>query len=375
MSPRDGPGDAWLLSGLKGPDLLMRPHWEDWLAVAPPYPGCAHSRTGVTARYPRNGYDWDIHATLYAPVREVDPGLAAVIFHGGAGSERGKDETPDGRPGIARILAAQGLTVLSITYPGHYPPGGVWQTPLNERAPVYLLDRDLGPGETRDRNLKCTFNVIMEGAGKLVDEHLGGRRLLAFGHSTGGPMAAHLYRFTDEARVCGIVGFGSGGPDGWRGRWRETTGAESDKAQPLDLVAIHDADGFRRAGYECLPEITPWGGADEYVDWGTRARSQMKTGLCFNQHRASLGALEKYPGLTGLPADEYLDHLADPDPGWLASIGVLLVVGENDRGHWVRGERTQDKREMYMGALCRTHGPGAAGPGPPPRPLRLRRAL
>jgi hypothetical protein len=86
-----------------------------------------------------------------------------------------------------------------------------------------------------------------------------------------------------------------------------------------------------------------------------RARSQMKTGLCFNQHRASLGVLEKYPGLTGLPAGEYLDHLADPDPGWLASIGVLLVVGENDRGHWVRGERIEDKREMYMCARYAEH--------------------
>ena len=245
--------------------------------------------------------------------------------------------------------------MLSLTYPGHYPPQGVWQASLEERAPAYLLDRNLGADETRDRNLKCTFNVIMEGAGRLVDDHLAGRRLIAFGHSTGGPMAAHLHRFAASARVCGIVGFGSGGPDGWRGRWRQATGAESGEAQPLDQVALYTADGFRRAGYECPPEITPWGGADEYMAWGARVRSQMKTGLCYNQHRACVEELEQYPGLTGLPADEYLDHLADPDRDWLGSIGVLLVVGENDRGHWVRGERTQDKREMYMTARYAEH--------------------
>ena len=350
-------GASAFLAGLAGPDLLSRPTWEQWLDIAPPFAQTGYAMGGVTARYRRNGFAWDIHATLYTPEAEVDPGLAFVVFHGGAGSERGKDETPDGRPGIARVLAAQGFAVLSITYPGHYPPAGEWAAPIEGRLPIYLLDRDLEAAEIRQRNLCCTFNVIMEGAGRLVDRHLAGRRLLAFGHSTGGPMAADLYRVVDKAKVVGIIGFGSGGPDGWRGRWRDQTGAESAKEQPLDLVASHTAEGFRRAGYEDHGDLTPWGGAEEYTAWGARVRSQIKTGLCFNQHRACRRALEKYPALTGLAAEEYLGHLADPDPEWLASIGVLLLVGENDRGHWLRGERIGDKREMYMAVRYAEHTP------------------
>jgi hypothetical protein len=76
----------------------------------------------------------------------------------------------------------------------------------------------------------------------------------------------------------------------------------------------------------------------------------MKTSLCDNQHNAAVGILEEYPKHTGLPREEYFDHLQEPDPNWLKTIKVLLTVGENDRGHWVKGDRLQDKREMFMGA-------------------------
>ena len=94
-------------------------------------------------RYQRNGYDWDMHGTLYTPEKETDPRRAFVFFHGGAGSEKIMDLTPDGRPGLARVLAAQGFKVLALTYPGHYPLGGVWKQPIAERNPIYLKDRDL----------------------------------------------------------------------------------------------------------------------------------------------------------------------------------------------------------------------------------------
>src|SRR5262249_33222502 len=79
-------------------------------------------------------------------------------------------------------------------------------------------------------------------------------------------------------------------------------------------------------------------------------RSQMKTSLCDNQHNAAVGILEEYPKRTGLPREEYFDHLQAPDPNWLKTIKVLLTVGENDKGHWVKGDRLQDKREMFIGA-------------------------
>jgi pimeloyl-ACP methyl ester carboxylesterase len=291
-----------------------------------------------------------MHGTLFAPEKEIDPNRAFVFFHGGAGSEKIMDLTPDGRPGLARVLAAQGFKVLALTYPGHYPPGGVWKLPIAERNPIYLVDRDLPHEEILDRNLKCTFNVILQGAGLLTDEHFAGREIIGFGHSTGGPMAAHLTRFSKKTKVIGIVGFGSGGPDGWRLEWRNQTGAEKYTEKPIDHVSKRSPDSFRESGYIDPPDLTPWGGAEDYIRLVSPLRSQMKTSLCDNQHNAAVGILEEYPKRTGLPRKEYFDHLQEPDPNWLKTIRVLLVAGENDKGHWVKGDRLEDKREMFMAA-------------------------
>ncbi len=57
-----------------------------------------------------------------------------------------------------------------------------------------------------------------------------------------------------------------------------------------------------------------------------------------------------------MPEAEYLGHLDDPDGDWLKSIAVLLLVGENDKGHWVAGARLSDKREMFMAGKYRAAG-------------------
>ncbi|MEE8223167.1 MAG: hypothetical protein V3S59_02595, partial [Alphaproteobacteria bacterium] len=85
-------------------------------------------------------------------------------------------------------------------------------------------------------------------------------------------------------------------------------------------------------------------------------RSQIKTGLCDNQHRGMVDALEAWSRATGLPREEFFDHLVDPDPDWLRSIAVLLLVGDNDKGHWVAGETLADKREMFMADKYRAAG-------------------
>jgi pimeloyl-ACP methyl ester carboxylesterase len=336
--------------GLNSRELLLKLTWDEWLAVAPPYPQGNFSTRDVAVRYRRNGYDWDIHGTLYTPKKETNDKRAFVLFHGGAGSEKIMDLTPDGRPGLARVLAAQGFKALALTYPGHYPPGGVWKVPIAERQPVYLMDRDLPKDEILDRNLKCTFNVILQGAGLLADQHLAGRENLAFGHSTGGPMAAHLTRFSKKTKIIGLVGFGSGGPDGWRLQWRNQTGAEKYAEKPVDHISRRSPDSFRESGYIDPPDLTPWGGGEDYIRLVSPLRSQMKTSLCDNQHNAAAGILEEYPKRTGLPREEYFDHLQEPDLEWLKTIRVLLIAGENDKGHWVKGEKLEDKREMFMGA-------------------------
>ena len=338
------------LAALKSNKLLLKLSWDEWLAVQAPYADREFRLADATVRYRRNGYDWDMHGTLYSPQSETHPRWAFVLFHGGAGSEKIMDLTPDGRSGLARVLAAQGFKVLSLTYPGHYPPGGVWKQPVAERNPIYLFDRDLPEEEIRDRNLKCTFNVILQGAGLLADQNLASRAIIAFGHSTGGPMAAHLTRFSEKTKVIGIVGFGSGGPDGWRKEWRDNTGAEKYVEKPVDHVARRSPDSFKESGYIDPEDLTPWGGADDYIRLVSPLRSQMKTSLCDNQHNAALGILDEYIKRTGLPREEYFDHLQEPDPDWLKTIRVLLTVGENDKGHWVQGEKLEHKREMFMGA-------------------------
>ena len=338
------------LAGLESDEILLKLSWDEWLGLQPPYAEGNFTLADATVRYRRNGYEWDMHGSLYSPQRETDPRRAFVFFHGGAGSEKIMDLTPDGRPGLARVLAAQGFKVLALTYPGHYPPGGVWKQPITERNPIYLFDRDLPEEEIRDRDLKCTFNVILQGAGLLTDQNLAGREIIAFGHSTGGPMAAHLTRFSKKTKIIGIVGFGSGGPDGWRREWREKTGAEKYVEKPIDHVARRSPDSFKESGYIDPEDLTPWGGADDYIRLVSPLRSQMKTSLCDNQHNAAVGILDEYVKRTGLPREEYFDHLQEPDRDWLKTIRVLLTVGENDKGHWVRGDKLEHKREMFMGS-------------------------
>jgi pimeloyl-ACP methyl ester carboxylesterase len=347
------------LDGLQSRELLLKLTWDEWLALPPPYPEGKFSTSDAVARYNRNGYDWDMHGTVFTPDKEADSRRAFVFFHGGAGSEKIMDLTPDGRPGLARVLASQGFKVLALTYPGHYPKGGVWKQPIPERMPVYLMDRELPKEEIFDRNLKCTFNVILQGAGLITDEHFAGREIIGFGHSTGGPMAAHLTRFSKKTKVIGLVGFGSGGPDGWRLEWRNKTGVEPYREIPIEHISRRSPNSFKNSGYVDPEDLTPWGGADDYIRLISPLRSQMKTSLCDNQHNAATGILDEYVKCTGLPREEYFDHLQEPDPEWLKTIRVLLTVGENDKGHWVKGERLEDKREMFMGAKYATSTRGA----------------
>jgi hypothetical protein len=347
---------ARYLKGVGGEDLLVKMDWEQWLDIEAPYPETAFTVQEVTARFNRNGYDWDIHGRLYTPETEVDPSVAFIVCHGGAGSERIMDETPDGRPGVSPRLAAQGFKVLAMTYPGHYPQGGTWQVSVEDRMPVYLLDQELNEEEILDRNLKCTFNVDCQGFAALIDEHLAGRKILGWGHSTSGPMVADLHHYVTKAEIWGLCGFGTGGPDGWRLEWRESTGSEGVKEYDIDEISRRNPKFFKAAGYEDPEDLCPWGGADQYLAWAGKVRSQMKTSLCDNQHLVNLAKMEEYPKRTGLPRDEYFGNLREPDPDWLAKIHVLLVVGENDKGHWKDGEPEINKREPFMAQKYRDSG-------------------
>ena len=55
------------LDNLNSMELLLRLNWEEWLAVTPPYQDVTFSIMEVTVRFERNGYEWDMHGSLYTP--------------------------------------------------------------------------------------------------------------------------------------------------------------------------------------------------------------------------------------------------------------------------------------------------------------------
>jgi hypothetical protein len=66
------------------PDIF-RPSFEDWIATPDPIPAhVSFTRSTVSTRYARNGYEWDMRGTLFAPARETMLGVGFVLLHGGA---------------------------------------------------------------------------------------------------------------------------------------------------------------------------------------------------------------------------------------------------------------------------------------------------
>ncbi len=92
------------LKFLESPELLLRLNWQQWLAVTPPFQETDFSIDEATARFSRNGYEWDMHGSVYIPKKEADPKRAFVIFHGGAGSEKIMD-VASSLDNILRLIA------------------------------------------------------------------------------------------------------------------------------------------------------------------------------------------------------------------------------------------------------------------------------
>ncbi|HEY4134908.1 MAG TPA: hypothetical protein VGO34_06805 [Alphaproteobacteria bacterium] len=323
------------------------PTWDDWLAIAPPHRDQGVVTEEVTLRFMANGVDWDAHGTLHRPAGAPLSEHGFVLLHGGAGSEAELCETPDGRPGLARVLASQGFPALAVSFVGHYPAGGVWTTSPAERMPVYLLDRELPRDEILHRNMLCTFDVHVTGAALLADHCFSDMPLIAFGHSTGGPMALALHKKLKKNKIVGLVGWGSGEPNGWSREWARWFSPAPEASFPIDSIARRSVESFRKAGYEDERSLCPWGGAAEYTAWADRRKSQFKTSLCDNQHQAIVEALPEYARRTGLPVEAYTGHLRDPDPDWLARTGVYLMLGEKDSRLWSAGRTAQTNRQIF----------------------------
>jgi hypothetical protein len=328
---------------------LEYPSWDEWTAgPRPRVPQDVRVRE-VQGRFSANGCDWDVHGTLVTPTG-VTRAAKFVLTHGGAGSEKELTETPDGRPGLALLLAQQGYESLAISFVGHYPAGGVWSSDVAHRMPVYLFDRILPDDEIRRRNLICTFDVHVQGMAALIDELFANQCLIAFGHSTGGPMIMALPRFLRRNAIAGVVGWGSGEPNLWGSEWANWVHGKPVPAVPLDSVSRRTPEWFKATGYEDDADLCPWGGSSEYARWADRNKSQFKTSLCDNQHHAIVETFPAYAEASGLPLEAYTAYLRDPDPAWLSRIGVMLMVGEKDSRLWGAGRTPRDNRQLFASA-------------------------
>jgi hypothetical protein len=355
LQAKNNPVAEKYVKGLAGKDLLVSLTWDEWLKFGAPYEERPYTTKEATTRFNRNGYDWDIHGTMYLPEKESVPGLAFIVCHGNLGSESFMDRTPDGRPSFSRILASQGIPNIAITYPGHHaPPDGVWRDDIKTRQPVYLFDKKISMEETLHRNLACTWNTIVQGVAQLSDQVFPGRKVCL----TSGPMGIFFHKFSKKTKTVGITTYGHGGPDGWRLQWREQTGADESEMFPIGEVYRRSPEGMRHSGYENVnKDLTPWGGADEFIDWSEKVRSNIKSCVNINQHAGNIDILKETAKKAGLPEEEYIGYFnEEPDPKWAKDVGVLLTVGERDKRHWISGDKLEDKREYFMGLKYRNAG-------------------
>ena len=317
------------LSFLKGEDLMLKLSWDEYLKIEPPFPKTQYSVQEVTSRYSRNGYEWDIHGKLYTPEKEVIPKNAIIMVHGGAVNESTFDKAPKNRPGWARVVASQGFKVLTVSYPGLWPPGGVWSKSAEERTPIFLLDRDISSRELKDRILKYTFNLVVQGIAALVDQNLSGSNILVFGHSIGARLVVDLWKFTKNAKVTGILGFSSLGPKRWEDELNETL--------------------FQRTDVETPREEKPT--LEKLTRYQTILPQTQKPRIFLPILRTP-AELEECVKISGLPREEYFDNTLtrEPDRMWLKSIRVLLLFGENDTFPRERAYWPQDRLLYYRPA-------------------------
>jgi pimeloyl-ACP methyl ester carboxylesterase len=337
MSQTNPPIDVFL-EFLQRDALMWEPSWDQYLRINPPFPSTSFEVEEVTARYHRNGYDWDIHGKLYSPDQEIVPNTTILMVHGGSVNESTFDRVPPNRPGWARVVAAQGVQVLTVSHPGLWPPRGVWPKNPMERTPVFLLDQAIDAVELEDRLLKYSFNLVVHGIATLIDQTLAGRKVFAFGHSIGARLVVDLWRFTTTVQILGLLGFGSLGPKIWE----------------YELQAKLE----QQYGVKPLPEPTP-----------TRQRLTRFLSILPETGKPRIflpvirtpTELEACVKLTGLPRDEYFENSLSqpPNASWFNRIKVLLLIGENDTLRYWRKDRPLEDRLAYY--IARRYSETTAG--------------
>ncbi|MDP6559851.1 MAG: alpha/beta fold hydrolase [Candidatus Binatia bacterium] len=313
---------------------------------------------------PGEKFRWDVHGRLLTPAEERIPGVAVVMIHGGAANEYEFLFTPDGpedyldltrtppgqsRVGIAQHMASLGVTVLSLSLPGHYS-GRPWP-PIATRVPEFIIGQVPNEKELHNRLSVYTFRMCLEAVKALIERSLPAHSLYIWGHSTGGEYFYLMERHGLKNRIIGGLGFGTGMPAGMRKEWDIAWGAgdAQQRAQrflPIAGLSRRSPKGYVKSGYTGPNQ--PWGSVERWFELENHRRPQFKPFLQDLEHSGLDAVYPEVKEDSGLP-DEELFITMKMDLTGLRGKKMLYFVGDHDKGHWLEGgERGLEfRREVF----------------------------
>lgn len=353
-------------------DFIYYMDFEDYKSFPDPFP-----RTTFTVRelketifrYPNPQkagelFRWDIHGRLLTPAKETIPGVAVVIIHGGAANECEFLFTPDGpeefldltkvapvfaRVGVAQHMASLGLTVLTVSLPGHYSHK-LWP-PIPVRRPEFVIGETPDDNELRNRLAVYTFRMCLEAIKIVIERHVPDHNLYMWGHSTGGEYFYLMEQYGLKNRLIGGLGFGTGMParvlKEWLVAMGETEPSEDYKhRRTIAGLSRRTPEGYTKSGY--VGPNQPWGKATKWFELEQHRRPMFKPFLQSIEHNAVEILYDEAQGTSGLPPEELFITMK-ADLNRLRDKKMLYFVGELDEGHWIEGgeKGLQYRREVF----------------------------
>lgn len=323
-------------------------------------------------RYTYYGLPWDITGLYLEPIKPASALPVLVYINGGSANFYEFFVDPLNNPGLGQYLA-QRIPVLLVSIPGNYRHGG-WPDPIPQRRPQYVLDRDLGDGETRLRNAIFTNTLIAEGLTRLIDAATRGPVLIS-GHSTSGELQYILKeRLNDRLRGFSF-GWGTGGPAWVRGSWEgEAADARNRgagrKYPAVTEVRARDAQSYS-GGY--LGPLNPIAGgsrleiAQKWLDLESRRRPWFKQAIQDIEHTASVDLREEVErtirqvvASSKRPVDaeavikDLFATMRSPITGYRRMVWTAAML---DDGHW--DPDPAKARELFVANRFREKNPGA----------------
>ncbi|MFQ5682339.1 MAG: alpha/beta fold hydrolase [Candidatus Binatia bacterium] len=334
--------------------------FKDYRSFPDPFPRTAFTVTEVQEnllRYPnperpQELFRWDIHGRILTPAKPSIPGVAVVMIHGGAANEYEFLFTPDGpeqvldltknppetsRIGIAQHIASLGVTVLTVSLPGHYSRKP-WP-PIPSRRPEFIIDTVPDNKELNNRLSVYTFRLCLEAIKLLIERHLPEYNLYMWGHSTGGEYFYLMEQYGLKNRLIGGLGYGTGMPAKLRREWdlaADEKGPTEKAKKFLSIAGLsrRTTKGYVKSGY--IGPNQPWGSVERWFELEDHRRPMFKPFLQDIEHSGFDLLYDKIRERSGLP-DEELFITLKPDLNRLRGKKMLYFVGECDKGHWLDG--------------------------------------